>query len=164
MRLSRHRTAHLLMALVIGLGGPGPLAGAARAQGAERFTLEKLEDGAFIRLDRETGQISRCGQRGTSLVCEAAADDLELMRAEVARLDADLAEARAENRRLRTALDEAGIEPPEGTGGMADQLPSEDEMKDFADWFAMMGRVFRDMLDDLGAEEPEPAPAPDRRI
>lgn len=65
---------------------PGTVDGA-RDDGdsAGRYVLEPAEDG-FVRLDRETGQMSFCRQQAGRLSCRLAADERQAYEAEIARL------------------------------------------------------------------------------
>lgn len=56
-------------ALILGL-----LAGPAVAQDDGRYSMERTEDG-FVRMDRQTGEVSVCREQGEDLVCRLAADD-----------------------------------------------------------------------------------------
>lgn len=62
------------------------LTGAALADDAARFTLEKTADG-YVRMDKTTGEMSICTQQADQLVCRIAADDRVAMEDEIARLD-----------------------------------------------------------------------------
>ena len=52
----------------------GVLAGPAVAQEDGRYSMERTEDG-FVRMDRQTGEVSVCREQGEDLVCRLAADD-----------------------------------------------------------------------------------------
>ncbi|MCP5432034.1 MAG: hypothetical protein H6923_02055 [Alphaproteobacteria bacterium] len=143
--------------------GIAALLAVAGASADERYSLER-RGSVVVRLDHETGAVSRCEERGKSLVCEAAADDLAALQDEVARLDTALGEEKAksdalgaENRALRRALRDAGVRPPEGSEGLAEGLPSEAEVKDLAGWIAMVARVMRGLM----GEEERDAPSSD---
>jgi hypothetical protein len=56
-------------ALILGL-----FAGPAVAQDDGRYAMERTEDG-FVRMDRQTGEVSVCREQGEDLVCRLAADD-----------------------------------------------------------------------------------------
>lgn len=57
----------LSIALLVGLGA------SAHAQDAERFRLEKTEQG-YIRMDMQSGAMSLCSETDAQLVCRPAAD------------------------------------------------------------------------------------------
>ena len=58
------------IALIAGMA----MLGAAAAQDASRYTMERTEDGV-VRMDRETGEVSICRESGEDMVCRLAADD-----------------------------------------------------------------------------------------
>jgi len=56
----------------------------------ERYQLKRDGDG-FIRLDKETGAVSTCSKRGTTLVCQMAADDRDALQEELTDLQDQIA-------------------------------------------------------------------------
>ena len=66
-----------------------PALGAAHAQDAERFRLEKTENG-LVRMDTATGQMSLCQQNGDEFVCRMASDDRSAYAARLGRMQARL--------------------------------------------------------------------------
>lgn len=105
-------------------------AGAGIAQDADRFSLEKTEEG-YVRLDKRTGQMSTCQDQSGQLVCRLAADERGAFEDEIDRL-----RDQVEGLEKRvTALET-------GSGGKA--LPSEDE---FDRTMSYMQRFFRSFLD-----------------
>ncbi|RFC67108.1 MULTISPECIES: hypothetical protein [Mesorhizobium] len=106
------------------------LATAAAAQDADRYQLESRGD-TFVRLDKQTGQISTCVDQSGQMVCRMAADDRDAFEDEVDRLreQVDALENRV------TALE----------GGQSSKaLPSEEE---FDRTMSYMQRFFRGFLD-----------------
>lgn len=66
------------------------LPAAASAQTAERFQLEKTDEG-YVRMDTQTGAMSVCTmEAGDQLVCRMAADDREALEDETERLRGEL--------------------------------------------------------------------------
>jgi len=51
-----------------------------------RFVMKKTSDG-FLRMDTKTGKVSVCRPKANSWVCEAVADDREILEKEIARLE-----------------------------------------------------------------------------
>jgi flagellar motility protein MotE (MotC chaperone) len=124
------------------------LAAPAHAQDAERYTLQKTEDG-YIRMDDETGEISICKQRSGQLVCTIAADERTAFQDELERLESEIA---ALERRI-TALEEARSPRRDG----------ETSEEEFDKALGFMERFFRRFMDivkdlekDFGSPEPEP--------
>lgn len=124
---------------------------AAVAQEQDRFTLERTEDG-FVRLDNRTGRMSVCEERGSQLVCRAAA-------AERAALEGDLdaLQARIDDLERRLATLERT-----GPAVTAPGLPSD---ADFERTLGFMERFFRRFMDivkdldkDMRGTEPETDP------
>jgi len=106
------------------------LAATATAQDADRYQLEQKGD-TFVRLDKQTGQISTCTDQSGQLVCRMAADDRDAFDDEVNRLrdQVDSLEQRV------TALE---------TGQSSKALPSEEE---FDLTMSYMQRFFRGFLE-----------------
>ncbi|MEP4422883.1 MAG: hypothetical protein ABJ354_15690, partial [Nitratireductor sp.] len=97
------------------LGAIVAAGGAASAQDGERFWVEKSQDG-YVRMDRQTGEMSICAQQDGRLVCRLAADDRRALQDEIARLQDEVA---AIEERLAALEDR-----PRDDG-----LPSEDEFE-----------------------------------
>lgn len=58
----------------------------ASAQDGGRYTLQKSPNG-YVRLDRQTGEITICQENGGELACRAAMDEKKAMQDEIDRLD-----------------------------------------------------------------------------
>ncbi|MEZ5788862.1 MAG: hypothetical protein R3D62_20790 [Xanthobacteraceae bacterium] len=69
-----------------------------------RFSFHRSEDG-FIRLDRRTGQVSRCARRPSGWSCLAVPDDR-------AALDAEIGRLQSENAALKQTLLDRGLPLP----------------------------------------------------
>lgn len=123
------------------------------AQDAERYRLERTEDG-YVRLDTRTGAMATCEERGGQLVCRLAADEREAYEDRIDTLD-DRIEALEE----RVAALEA---PPAPAAG----LPSEDEFEQTLGYMERFFRRFMEIVTSLdrefGSGEKPPAPEPDR--
>jgi hypothetical protein len=115
------------------------LAMPALAQDMARYSLEKTDDG-YVRMDRESGEMSVCKETEGQLVCRLAADETS---------NAALA------RRLEAL--ERKVEALEGNSAKSlNVLPSEEE---FDKTLSMMERFFRrfmGVVKDLESEEAAP--------
>ncbi|PSM17422.1 hypothetical protein [Nitratireductor sp. StC3] len=116
--------------------------GTASAQDGERYWVEKSQDG-YVRMDRQTGEMSYCNQRDGRLVCRLAADDRRALQDEIARLQDEVAAIEERLAALENRPREEG-------------LPSEDE---FEKTMGYMERFFRRFMGivkeferDLGGE------------
>lgn len=115
----------------------------ASAQAAERYRMERTEDG-FVRMDLATGQMSVCRERGVELVCRAAVDEREAYHREIGDL-----ETRLERLEERVAeLERPGSQPQSS-------VPSE---QDFEQTLNHMERFFRRFLGLVREFDEEPAP------
>lgn len=106
---------------------------AANAQEAGRYTLEKSPTG-YVRMDRQTGEMSICEERGGQLVCKLAADERAAFQDELDRLQAKLTGL---EQRL-AAVENSPVLKPQNL------LPSEEE---FQRSLGYMERFFRKFLD-----------------
>jgi hypothetical protein len=75
----------------------------AAAQDSGRYTLQKSPNG-YVRLDRQTGEVTLCQENAGQLACRAAADGKKAMQDEIDRLDGKI--DRLERR--VSALEKAG--------------------------------------------------------
>lgn len=136
-----------LASLFLGLGIT-----ASAAQDGERYQMEKTAEG-YVRLDKQTGQMSICNDKAGQLVCKMAADDRSAFEDEVGRM-----QSRLEAVEKRLAALEAG--------GAKSDIPTEDE---FEKTMSYMQRFFRGFIDivkeldrDLRGPNENGTPAPDR--
>ncbi|EKF44558.1 hypothetical protein NA8A_02410 [Nitratireductor indicus C115] len=127
------------------------LAGPALAQDAERFRLERTDDG-YVRMDTKTGAMSICRERQGQLVCTLAADERTAYEDDVAVL----------RERLKALEDRvATLE----TGGSKADIPSEEEFDETLGLMEKFMRRFMGIVKDFEKEEKAPdtgKPAPDR--
>lgn len=118
----------------------------AEPESTARYEMERV-DGGFLRLDRQTGEVSHCREIQGAWACQLVPDERKAY-------EKRLGELENKNADLHKRLKEAG--------GKA-ELPSEEEMDEafsffdgFMDRFAELARKFRDRM-----EEMDEAPAPD---
>lgn len=109
----------------------------AAAHAADRYTLERTEDG-YVRLDTQTGEMSICKESGTELVCRAAADERAALEGEIDRLASRLGEI---EKRV-TALESSSIQPGE-------LLPSEEQIDKSLDTMEKFFRRFMEVMRDV---------------
>lgn len=115
-----------------------------------RFQLERSGDG-FLRLDRQTGEISRCTDRDGQTVCRTTADERAALMSEIEQLD-----KRIEVLERRVAALEAG-QP-----SLSGKLPSEQEFEQSLGFMERFVRRFFGIIQDLerqfgpGVQEPQP--------
>lgn len=117
----------------------------ALAQDAERYQLERTEDG-YVRLDTQTGAASLCTERGTRLVCVPASEEREAgaLQDRITELEARVA-----------ALEQQRS---------AAQLPSEEEFEQTLGYMERFFRTFLGIVSDFEdrSDEGRPLPPPDR--
>ena len=110
-----------------------------------RYQLEKSGD-AWLRLDRETGDVSTCTETSAGWACRAAADDRAALEAEIARLSDEIAA-------LRKRLD-----APKTSEKRSLDLPSRKEVDEMMTFMEDVMTRFKDMADRLNEEFNKPKP------
>ncbi len=113
----------------------------------DRYTLEKSADG-YVRMDRQTGEMSICAERSGQLVCKVAADERSAFQDEAERLQADL-KALEE----RVAKLESGL-----TATLDSALPTEEEFEKTMSFMESFLRRFIGIAKDLESEPDAPEP------
>ena len=108
------------------------------AYAADRYTLEKTEDG-YVRLDTQTGEMSVCRQEGAELVCRLAADERKALEDEIDRLGSRLGDV---EKRL-TALESSPYLNP------GELLPSEEQLDKSLDTMEKFFRRFMEVMRDV---------------
>jgi hypothetical protein len=120
------------------------LPGGAFAQDEARYQLEKTADG-YVRLDKQTGDMSICREQSGQLVCRAAADDKNSLADEIGRIDSRLA---AIEKKLEST----------GTSGFSsnNDLPTEEEFEKTMGYMEKFFRRFMGIVRDLNESENGP--------
>ncbi len=121
--------------------------GAASAQD-DRYVMEKSGDG-FVRMDRQTGEMSTCRQDGDALVCKLAADERMAYQDEIDRLQQSLDKLDQRVVKLENSL----------TSKLESNLPSEEEFSKTLTYMERFMRSFMDIARDLGKDDAEKPPA-----
>ncbi len=125
----------------------------AMAQEAERFRLERTEEG-YVRMDTQTGAMSICRERSGQLVCAPAADERTAYEEDIAALQDRLEALEERVEALESASPEA-----------ASDLPSEEEFEQTLGLMERFFRRFMGIVKDFEKEEKTTSPdtpAPDR--
>lgn len=123
------------------------MAAPAFAQDAERFRMERTENG-FVRMDSRTGAMSFCEERGGQLICRDGADGRAGEAGQLAEFNRRIAELEDRIAALETR------QPAQPNAG----LPSEAE---FEQTMTLMERFFRrfwGVARELERDSREPAP------
>ena len=114
---------------------------------AVRYEMERV-DGGFLRLDRQTGEVSHCREIKGAWACQIVPDERRAYEKRIKDLE-------KKNADLHKRLNEPGDEA---------QLPSDEEMDKaftffdgFMSRFAELARKFRDRMEEMDAP---PAPDP----
>lgn len=127
------------LSIALVLGGLPLLATSAAAQEAERYRLEKTDEG-YVRMDTRTGEMSVCEERASQLICRVAADERTALQDEIDRLNASL---KALEERV-TALEKKPVVPG---------LPTEEEFEKTMSYMERFFRGFMDIVKDFENDE-----------
>lgn len=123
----------------------------AHAQDVDRYTLEKSPSG-YVRMDRQTGEMSICEERDGQLVCKLAADERSAFQDEVERLQTGIA---ALEKRV-TALETGSRLDPKAL------LPTDEDFEKSLGYMERFFRRFMDIVKDFDKDwrqgEPENQP------
>lgn len=122
---------------------------------SNRFTMEKTENG-YIRMDRQTGEMSLCVEQAGQLVCKLAADERRAFEEALSDLSARVA-----------ALEElAARESRNFSVQPRETLPDDEEIERSLTIMEKTMRRFFDMFDelrkDLDQDKDKAAPPPSR--
>ena len=114
---------------------------------AGRFTMTPA-DGGFIRLDTQTGQVSRCARQDQEWTCRSLPDERQALEKEIERLANENAQQKTSIKRLEE-LAGVGDQPPSRDGDRRDpklQLPSEEDVDRALTYVQRMLKKFKDKL------------------
>ena len=149
-----------LLALAAALCLPLPvLADDTPGTAGGRFVLEKAGDG-FIRLDRQTGAVSRCLAKSGSWACESIADDSAVAGAAAnagdrADLKAEINRLERQNEELKRRIAVLEKHPGDSSSGSKIELPSQQDMDRFMALIESWMRRFVDFARSLGHDTRE---------
>lgn len=138
------RFATVLVPAIVLLG----VTAAAAQQSDSRYALEKSANG-YVRMDKQTGEMSICEERTGQLVCKMAADDRQAFESELDRLQStvDALEGRV------SALE----------SGSTSTLPSSEDFDKTMTYMQQFFRGFMDIVKELDRDQEKPQePAPQR--
>lgn len=130
------------LAIALATMGAPAFATGALAQDAERYQLERTDQG-YVRMDTRTGEMSICEERSGQLVCRLAADERAAFQDEIDRLNGSL--SALEDR--VTALEKAPALPG---------LPTEEEFDKTMTYMQRFFRGFMDIVKELDGEKEPP--------
>ena len=145
-------------------------AGSASAQDrAGRYSMSPTE-GGVLRLDTESGSVSFCSRRGGDWSCAPVAESRPPVDQEIARLEAENKELKAEVKRLEALMNldldkepKTGVPRPEGEKradrpGFKLDLPSEQDVDKALSYVERMYKKFRDKMKEMQRESPGRTP------
>ncbi|ODT32315.1 MAG: hypothetical protein ABS35_02230 [Kaistia sp. SCN 65-12] len=145
------RLHHLVVSALLA----GLTAASAKAEDVSRYRLEKTADG-YVRMDTETGAMSKCTEQEGQLVCRMAADERAAFQDEADRLQASIRALDERVGRLENSL----------SARLESKLPSEEEFNRTMGYMERFFRSFlgivKDLDKDLDGERAGPAPSPNR--
>ena len=118
----------------------------------DRYVLEKSGDG-FVRMDRQTGEMSNCKSEGEALVCKLAADERTAYQDEIDRLQRSLDTLDQRVVKLENSL----------TNKLESSLPTEEEFNKTLSYMERFMRSFMDLTKDLEQGQSKPSYPPPRR-
>lgn len=118
--------------------------GVALAQDDVRYQIEKTDDG-YVRLDKQTGEMSICKEQTGQLVCRAAADDRSALSDQIGKLDERL--AMIENK--LSAIEKSGLSSGNG-------MPTDEEFEKTMGYMEKFFRRFMGVVKDLNEDENGP--------
>lgn len=123
----------------------------AGAEDTARYRLEKTADG-YVRMDTQTGAMSKCAEQEGQLVCRMAADERTAFQDEIDRLQTSL-----------KALDERVVKLENSLAArLESQLPSEEEFNQTMSYMERFFRSFLGIVKDMEKDEAAPAPSPNK--
>ena len=124
----------------------------ASAEDTGRYRLEKTPDG-YVRMDTQTGAMSKCRDRDGQLVCRMAGGERTAFQDEVDGLQASVSALNQRVDRLENSL----------SARLESKLPSEEEFNKTMGYMERFFRGFMDIVRDMNKDEPDTAkPLPQR--
>lgn len=114
----------------------------AKAEDAGRYRLEKSPDG-YIRMDTQTGAMSKCQEQNGQLVCRMAADERTAFQDQVDDLQQSVKALDARVARLENSLSQR----------LESKLPSEEEFDRTMGYMERFVRGFMGIVKDMNKDE-----------
>lgn len=114
----------------------------ARAEDAGRYQLEKTADG-YVRMDTQTGAMSKCQEQSGQLVCRMAADERTAFQDEVDDLQDSVKALDARVAKLENSL----------SARVESKLPSEEDFNRTMSYMERFVRGFMGIVKDLNKDE-----------
>jgi tetrahydromethanopterin S-methyltransferase subunit B len=128
------------------------IAASAQAEDAGRYRLEKSADG-YVRMDTQTGAMSKCQEQNGQLVCRMAADERTAFQDQVDDLQESVKALDARVARLENSL----------SARLESKLPSEEEFNRTMGYMERFVRGFMGIVKDMNKDEADAAkPAPQK--
>ena len=124
--------------LIVPAAMAGLLAAPALAEDANRYRLEKTNEG-YVRMDTQTGAMSICNERDGQLVCRVAADERSAFQDEVDRLQGTIKALDERVTKLENSL----------TARLESKLPSEEEFNKTMGYMERFVRGFMGIVKDM---------------
>ncbi|MFE0017585.1 hypothetical protein ACFWXH_22280 [Mesorhizobium sp. NPDC059054] len=124
--------------LIVPAALAGFLAAPALAEDANRFKLEKTNEG-YVRMDTQTGAMSICNERDGQLVCRVAADERSAFQDEVDRLQGTIKTLDERVTKLENSL----------AARLESKLPSEEEFNKTMGYMERFVRGFMGIVKDM---------------
>jgi tetrahydromethanopterin S-methyltransferase subunit B len=121
-------------------------AASAQAEDAGRYRLEKSADG-YVRMDTQTGAMSKCQEQNRQLVCRMAADERTAFQDQVDDLQESVKALDARVARLENSL----------SARLESQLPSEEEFNRTMGYMERFVRGFMGIVKDMNKDEADAA-------
>ena len=124
------------------------LASAGAQAEEDRYVLERSGDG-FVRMDRQTGEMSTCTQQGEALVCKLAADERTAYQDEIDRLAKALTTLDERVAKLENSL----------SARLESKLPTEEDFDKTLSYMERFLRSFMGIVKDMEEENGTGGPA-----
>jgi tetrahydromethanopterin S-methyltransferase subunit B len=121
-------------------------AASAQAEDAGRYRLEKSADG-YVRMDTQTGAMSKCQEQNGQLVCRMAADERTAFQDQVDDLQESVKALDARVARLENSL----------SARLESKLPSEEEFNRTMGYMERFVRGFMGIVKDMNKDEADAA-------